>query len=698
MPTVAISDGFLDAFASLPKVQQRKVREFTKKFRINPTAASINYERISCAKDPRIRTVRIGSDYRAVVLHPNTGDTYLLLWVDHHDEAMEWTRNRNFEINPNTGALQIVDTADAAPATSASGCSEQRPALFQSISNEALIGFGVPKVLIPSIRALESTRQLEDIQKHLPAEAAEALVWLAEGIPAGEIALAIDKPSATVAAVDTLDLPTALNHPDSRRRFVIIDSDRDLNAVLDGPLAKWRIFLHPSQERIVRRTYNGPACVLGCAGTGKTVVAMHRTKFLLQKVFTSKHDRVLFTTFTANLARDIRVNLQNLCGDEIERVDVIHLDSWAASFLNARGCTFDVAIGEEITRFWAEAALSTGSFKLSTSFLRQEWEQVIQARDIETPEEYLQLARTGRGALLSRADRSKVWETCAVFRNLLALAGKSEHADIIRQARQHLETERAHNPYRAIVVDEVQDLPPQKLRLLRAMVADGPNDLFVVGDPSQRIYGQKVSLSSCGIFVRGRSSTLKVNYRTTEQIRSWAVRLLAGVPIEDMDGNGQPLLGYRSLMSGPSPEVRLFRTLREEQEFLLATIKDALRDRSAEEICLVTRTSNALRKDYLPTLEGNGVPCAITDKSSDLPKDKIRLATMHRVKGLEFPFVILAGTNRNAGRDLRDETQSDAQAQVDYETRERSLLFVAATRARDRLLITGFGEGSPYLN
>jgi superfamily I DNA/RNA helicase len=611
---------------------------------------------------------------------------------------MEWTRNRTFEINPSTGAIQIVDTERAERPSSVSEPTKEHAGLFPAVSDEVLIGFGVPAVLIPSVRALNSIKELDDIQKHLPAEAAEALWWLAEGIPVPEIELAIDRQTRTTATIDTQDFGTALNHPDSRRRFVVIDSDRDLNAVLDGPLAKWRIFLHPSQARIVSRMFSGPACVIGSAGTGKTVVAMHRTKFLLQNIFTAADDRVLFTTFTANLARDTRTNLQNLCGDEIKRVDVVHLDSWSASYLSARGCTFDVATGEEISHFWAEAASSIDSLRFSTNFLRQEWEQVIQARDLTTKEEYLESPRTGRGVLISQADRTRVWEACAVFRTLLASAGKSEHSDIIRQARQHLEANCASYPYRAVVVDEVQDLSPQKLRLLRAMVAKGPNDLFVVGDPSQRIYGQKVSLSSCGISVRGRSSKLKVNYRTTEQIRSWAVRLLERVPIEDMDGDGDSLLGYRSLLSGPSPEVRLFKTLREEQDFLITSIKDALKDRNAEEICLVTRTSHTLRRCYLPALEENGVPCAIADKATDLPRDKIRLATMHRVKGLEYPFMILAGTNETSGADFREETLFDAQAQVNHDAQERSLLFVAATRARDRLLVTGFGKASPYLS
>lgn len=229
---------------------------------------------------------------------------------------------------------------------------------------------------------------------------------------------------------------------------------------------------------------------------------------------------------------------------------------------------------------------------------------------------------------------------------------------------------------------------------MRAMVAEGSNDLFLVGDPSQRIYGHKVTLSSCGIQVRGRSSKLRINYRTTEEIRTWAIGLLRGLPIEDMDGGDDSLSGYRSLMSGPAPEVHFFKSLHQEQLFLTESISAILRNHSAEEVCLVARTGHAIRH-YWSVLESSGVPCAMIDKSADIPRDKVRLATMHRVKGLEFPFVILAGLTENSAP--LDETQTDALAQVDHDTRERSLLFVAATRARDKLLVTGYGEPSRYL-
>lgn len=697
MPTIAMSESFLDGFAAPPKAQQRKVREFTQKFRRDPTVASINYEKIHCARDPRVRTVRIGSDYRAVVLHPDSGETFVLVWVDHHDEAIEWTRHRLFDVNPQTGAIQVIDISEAERALSTAARLEPTLGLFDAHADEILIGLGIPAVLLPAVRALRTQPQLEAIQKHLPSEAAEALMWLAEGIPVDEVYDAVARPATVSRGVDVADYDTALHHPDSRRRFVVIESDRDLNAILDCPLAKWRIFLHPSQGRLVSRHYNGPACVFGCAGTGKTVAAMHRTKRLLQEVFNSPSDRVLFTTFTANLARDIRLNLQNLCGEEIARVDVMHLDSWAASYLAAHGVAFELATDEERRHCWEEAVASTGIGEFTLAFLRQEWEEVIQAREIETLEQYLGVPRTGRGATLSRAQRSRVWEVCTAFRACLNSAERWERSDILGKTRQFVEADPAGVPYSAIVVDEVQDLSIAKLRLLRAMVSQKPNDLFLVGDASQRIYGAKVRLSAAGIHVRGRSNKLRVNYRTTEEIRSWAVHLLRGVPIEDLDGAADSLSGYRSLMSGPAPEVHSFSGLAEEQAHLAAAIEEMLRERAAEEICLVARTVHALRQHYWPALERRGIPCVTIDKSADLARDKVRLATMHRVKGLEFPCMIIAGVNEGVVPQPLDDIEVDPQVRAEHDVRERCLLFVAATRARDRLVVTTYGQPSRYL-
>jgi hypothetical protein len=297
MPTVAVGSDFLEAYARLPRAQQKKVREFTEKFKANPKSSAINYEKIHDVKDDKVRTVRIDQKYRAVVLQPDTGDVYVLAWVDNHDEAMAWARKRTFEINPHTGALQVINVTEAEQSVGADTGKKPR-GLFASHDDGVLLSFGLPAVLLPAVRAVQRRDDLLALGKHLPAEASEALTWLAEGMPPEEVRDAVE--SATAKGVNTADLAKALDHPDTKRRFVTIRSDNDLAAILDAPLAKWRVFLHPSQEKLARKQFNGPARVLGGAGTGKTVVAMHRARHLAGQVFTAPQDRVLFTTFTAN--------------------------------------------------------------------------------------------------------------------------------------------------------------------------------------------------------------------------------------------------------------------------------------------------------------------------------------------------------------------------------------------------------------
>jgi hypothetical protein len=301
MPTVAIASEFLDAYARIPRAQQRKVREFTEKFRANPTSASINYEKIHGVRDEKVRTVRIDQKYRAVVLHPEQGDVYVLVWVDNHDEAMAWAARKNFDINPVTGALQVVGVDEAERAVIPGGGDGRSPGLLDRFEDDVLLSFAVPSILLPAVRAVRTPEEMLAMCRHIPAEAAEALVWLAEGIPPAEVREAVPAPTRR-GRFDPADLAAALTHPDSRRRFVTLHSDDELATILDAPLEKWRIFLHPSQDRLVTRPFNGPARVLGGAGTGKTVVAMHRARHLARTLCSAPGDRVLFTTYTANLA------------------------------------------------------------------------------------------------------------------------------------------------------------------------------------------------------------------------------------------------------------------------------------------------------------------------------------------------------------------------------------------------------------
>ena len=696
MVTVAIASEFLDAFARIPRAQQRKVREFTERFRANPKLPGINYEKIHAVKDDKVRTVRIDQKYRAVILHPSEGDVYVLVWVDNHDEAIDWAAKRRFEVNPVTGSLQVFSVSEVEQVIAPEKKKKAEPGLLDAHADDVLLSFGVPAALLPSVRAVKTSDKLLALMKHLPAEAAEALTWLGEGLPAEEVRAAVTVTPAKTE-VDTGDLAAALENTDTKRRFVTIKSQDDLTAILNAPLEKWRVFLHPSQEKLVSKKFNGPARVLGGPGTGKTVAAMHRARFLAKTAFPEKTDRILFTTYTANLAESVEQNLRGLCGEEMERIEVVNLHAWAVRFMKTQKVDFQVATNDEIERSWEEAQAVVGDPIFDVGFLRQEWSQVVQANGITTLQEYLQVPRTGRGRTLTKPQRAKVWKIFEEYRSALKDKGKQEWLFVIQETRQYLQKKKSILPYRAVVVDESQDFHPEEWKLIRALVPDGPNDLFLVGDAHQRIYGRKVVLKDCGIQIQGRSSQLKINYRTTEQIRNWAMALLQGVQVDDLDGEQDREKGYKSLLSGQMPELRRFDSADAEGNFLVETVRELLKDKRAEEICLVTRTSKLLEERYQPLLKAAKIPTVVLEKKNDPGEVGVRLATMHRVKGLEFPVMILAAVNSHIVPMRVSFTEGDPTAKAEHEERERSLLFVAATRARDHLIVTSYGAPSPYL-
>jgi len=716
---VALANDFLSSLTDLPKKQQVKVIDFINKFRTNPEHPSINLEKLQRAKDPNIRSVRIDQAYRGIVLRPEKGNVFLLLHVDHHDEAYRWAENRVFPINPETGSIQCVDIqvagaagsqaetqmaqADAGlkPAETHQESIEKKP-LFADLWDRDLIQFGVPELLIPLIRSIRTDTEFESAASQLPGEAYESLLMLATGSSVEEVYQELEKSRESSVKVDTTDYAAALENPDTKRRFYVVEDELELAAILSEPMEKWRVFLHPSQRKLVERDWNGPVRVLGGAGTGKTVAAIHRARWLAQNVFTGPHDRILFTTFTRNLAEDIQQNLGKICSSEVmKRIEVVNIDRWVSDFLKRNGYRYEIDYNDRVRDLWKKALDRAPELPgLSLSFYREEWEQVIQPQEITTVEEYMKASRVGRGVKLDRKQRRPVWAVFEEYRVLLNEHGVREADDAFHDARILLEKKGSVLPYKAIIVDEAQDMGAQIFKLLRAMLPGGDqkNDMFIVGDAHQRIYRQKVHLNRCGINVRGRSRKLRINYRTTEETRKWAVGILEGVCVDDLDGGIDTQKGYKSLLHGEAPTVRYFDSYEDEVNFIETYLKKLENDGvDLRQVCLVVRT-NALLKQYEKTLKEKNFPVHLIKRSQ--PEDQkirgLRLATMHRVKGLEFDYVIAASVNKDVVP-LKVSDDEIFSSSLESENRERALLHVAATRARKELLVTSYGERSPFV-
>ncbi|MDY6988931.1 MAG: UvrD-helicase domain-containing protein [Thermodesulfobacteriota bacterium] len=705
---VAISSEFMNAFAAIPKNKQGKVLEFITKFKNNPKASSINYEKIIKFKDPTLRSVRIDKAYRGIVKKPDSGNVYMLLWVDYHDKAYDWAKNKKCSINPETGSLQVYDVDESQIETiedSASTAKDYKECLFSSIHDRHLKKFGVPEELIPLVRAICTEEQLEQLASNVPTEAHEALTALAAGYSLDEAFREFEKAPEGEEKIDTEDYDKALENPDTKRRFFVVEDDLVLQEILEAPLEKWRVFLHPSQRSLVERDWNGPVRVLGGAGTGKTVVAIHRAKWLVENTFTDENDKILFTTFTRNLAADIKENLSKICSDKLmRRIEVVNLDRWVSAFLRKNDYTYDIDYGRRTRALWEKAlTLAPGELEYGENFFREEWERVIQQQAIFTFDEYLKASRVGRGTRLSRKNRKSVWPVFEEYRVLLNENNLREVDDAMRDACVLINDKGDILPYRAIIIDEAQDMSAQAFKLIRQMIPGGEqmNDLFIVGDAHQRIYRYKVVLGQCAIKIVGRGRRLKINYRTTEENRRWAVSLLKDIDFDDLDGGLDDQSGYKSLTHGILPRVECAASFQEEIEFIVQYLDETEQEGgSLNEVCLVARTHDLL-KQYEGALRARGKEtCFIRRREAeDRRKAGIRLATMHRVKGLEFDRVIIAGVNEGIiPFDSAEMVSPDATVRREAEINERALLYVSATRAKREVLVTSFGRASRFLS
>lgn len=686
-PKVAISDDFLKSFAAIPKTYQNSVLKFVANFRQNPMANGTNYERILNAADENMRSVRITDDYRGIVLKPENGNVYCLLWVDKHDDAYRWACRHRVSIHPDLGSIQVYAVANNVEAAHPS-VDLVDDALFSKLKDREIRKLGVPEENILQVRAVHNEEQLDALQDVLPDEAYEALYLYA----AGDSYEKIINDRTAVDDVDDSDYSAALDREGSRRHFFVLTEDSDLEAIMAAPLDRWRIFLHPSQRKLIDRDWSGPVKVTGGAGTGKTVVAMHRAAYLARLYAELPGKPVLFTTFTKTLAEDIRHNLKLLCSSqELEKIQVINIDQWAISILRRFGYPHELLYREsERKRIWL-AAMSAmpENVDLSLTFMRAEYERVVLPQGCESAEQYMRASRVGRGGQLGRALRKSIWPVFAEYRALLQAENLREPEEAFREAGQLIAREKPSLGIRAVVIDEAQDISAAAFSLIRSAVPHAANDLFLVGDAHQRIYRHKVVLSRLGIEVRGRSRSLKINYRTTDEIRKWACAQLEGCEIDDLNGNVDTLKGYLSLTHGEPPDVISIKNSNACVSEIKRLIQNLNQDGfSLSEVCITTRTNDELDLIEM-ALKSEGYPLLRLDASvnDDRAFKGIRLATMHRIKGLEFGVVIIAlylGVHEYARLFSRDE---DAGVVDATELVERCLLHVAATRAKRHLLV-----------
>lgn len=671
-----IASTFVDSLARLATPAQTLVKQAAFELQLAPAHPSFQLHRLERAIDQNFWSARVNLDLRIILYRD--ADDLVLCYAAPHEEAYRWGQKRRFEVHPRTRAAQVVEIQERVEEV-VKYVQREKPLLFGHYDHDYLLALGVPEEWLDAVRHA-SEDELDELLARLPQEAAERLLKLACGEP-------VPRP-VTVA-----EAPFA--HPDAQRRFRVIDNQQELRQALEYPWERWIVFLHPAQRGVVERRYGGPARVSGAAGTGKSVVALHRAAVLARS---APEGRVLLTTFSKTLAARLSQNADVLLGSdapERARIDIIHLHKLARdTWVNTLKRKFAFINAKRFNELLEAAITKAGTAEFSPVFLKAEWEAIVNFWGIGDEETYLRTSRKGRGTRLTARQRQVVWK---VFAELLAVLEGKYYMTWERLCFR-LAAELAAL-YQHVIADEAQDFGPAEFRLLRALVAPGDNDLFLCGDAGQRIYQPRFSWKAAGIEVRGRATRLTVNYRTTEQIRRFADTLLPAALDEDGDGKSEPRASI-SLLKGPPPEVSGYATVNEE----VAGVAQRLRELTAEEfaprdIAIFCRSETRLKERAEPALRQCGLVGHYLSDDAPPTDAQVALGSMHRAKGLEFKVVIVMGCDEDMlpRASVLDEKVDEADKAAFVE-QERQLLYVACTRARERLLVTYSGRPSQYLS
>ena len=677
-----IARSFSDGLAKLSHDDAKLAKLALADLLLDPSPPGLRQHPVQ-SRDPNMWSARVNDDIRIIM---NKREAELVFcYVAHHDEAYAWAERRRLEVHETTGAAQFVvtderveevvkrvtridDERDAPP---------ERP--FEHLDERALLGYAVPRSWVAVVQAA-TLEEFLDIGDDLPDEAREYLLRLASG-EAPEVPTPTRDPFA---------------HPDARRRFAIVgDDDHVLARALAAPWETWQLFLHPRQRDAVDRDHAGPARVTGGAGTGKTIVAIHRAVRLARE----SERPVLLTTFSKTLAARLGQQLDVLLATEPAvrgRLDTANLHHLAMELWKSwHGAASKVASDQDIDRLLKRAMSEAGGSALGLPFLLAEWQMVIEPHGITTWREYAHVERTARGGQLGPEGRAAAWTIMARLRALLDEQGLTTWSGLCWAVVAHLD---AHDerPYAHVVADEVQDFGPAELRLLRALVDEGRNDVFLAGDVNQRIYKPRTVFARAGLEVRGRTSVLHLNYRTTEQIRR-AVDRMVGPQAGDDDEPRRA--GSTSLVSGPEPEFRALAHVNQEIETVATWIATLVSNgyRPAE-IAVLARTHKLIDDRVRSAVARAGFRHHLLEDDEAPAEKHVAIGTMHRGKGLQFRAVVVMGAEEGVvPLTFVLDRQVDEAAKRAFLERERNLLYVACSRGRERLLVTGVGELSPFL-
>lgn len=684
MANLMLHKNLLKNFSKLPTKVQKRVAEWIDIFQEDPYDPSIGLHSLKATMaDPKVRGADLPGGYRAIVIAPEVGDTFLLVHIDAHDKAYDWAKNKHFEVHGATGVFQVFDVEEVQNAALEERIAEPGANDYPlcKLTDDELFNIGVPQPLIPAVRAIKSDSGLESLARYLPPDCRDVLFGVASG-------MSVDEALEEMLGVDTTTKTEGIESGGDFRKIaespnfdlVLVDGEEHLKDILAASLDEWRIFLHPYQKKLVEWKTKGPMSINGAAGTGKTVALMHRAVHLAKNLQDPK-EQILLTTFTTNLSIALKGQIQRLGPDVANRIEVTNLHALARTICLRSGWKGQIASDSDFDEIWEDVFLDPelSELPLSKAEMRREYSQIIDSNGIDDEDSYLTTIRSGRPRI-TRKQRKAAWPVFRSFqrglkkRNLLTFEGA------VHQARLAIE-QGNFNKYAHVLVDEVQDFSLEALRLIRALSPveeNRQNPLTLAGDGHQRIYRTKFPMSRAGIDILGRSRRLKINYRTSEQIRKYAQTILQGIEIDDLDGETVKVTGDHSVFKGPEPDIIPCSSSNEEIKFVVGWIQGLLKDGkyASHEICVTPYKPN-----IRSALNDNGISTHQLKPREDDPGEDVpgvRMGTIKRIKGLEFKAIAL----------LCSDSTDPLNNLKNAEAIDRCERYVAATRARERLLVT----------
>jgi superfamily I DNA/RNA helicase len=618
------------------------------------------------------------------------------LYVADHEEAYRWGASKKFVWNGHTQAWQLISVEETKQEVAPSVQSAKEDSFFTGVPEEKLLKIGVPQETIGRVMNIKSLDDLDALEPILPIDAYENIFNIMDGENIDDIINSIEEGQAR-------ENEDQLLSDNNKRRFVEITDDDELQHIIEQGMDKWQIFLHPSQRKLVDAEYKGTMKVSGGAGTGKTIAAIHRLKYLCQK----PHANVLFTTYTKTLRINLADSIKKLGVPSnkyaLNNIDSVLLDVAKNYNIKDGYSVLDYTGDEASLKLWREV-LETEVTEFDEQFLYDEYIDVIVYYGNKDVKQYMMQPRIGRNKALSRKQRVDIWKLVEKYVALKQERKVVDRLELFNETTNYLNDNNIH-PYTNVIADEFQDFSNPELKFLRALVAEGDNDLFLVGDPIQRIYtGRKMNFSAAGINVRGvRSKKLKINYRTTEPIKRVAVSVVKGIDYDDLDGGKESNKGYVSLIhDGVAPVYRIVDDANAEVDQVIKWLNECISNGiKLSEICIAS-PSTQLLKVFQTRLHHDGTEYRVLKgEQKQGSTNGVDLCTFHSLKGLEYRVVILTDVNeRNLPSVVKEGypfSGMDNMAQKEFLSAKRSLLYVAITRARQLVYMVGFGEPTGLL-